>query len=77
MEDIVKRLRGWRNVHLARGGELFESAADEIERLKWRLTVRQNIIGRLVAENERLRNGNAQRPPTVINHNQGEIAWDA
>jgi len=55
MEDIVKRLRGWRGLHLAHGGELFESAADEIERLKWRLTVRENIIGRLVAENERLR----------------------
>jgi hypothetical protein len=34
MEDIVKRLRGWRNVHLARGGELFEEAAAEIDRLR-------------------------------------------
>jgi len=32
--DIVHRLRDWRNLHLARGGELFEAAADEIERLR-------------------------------------------
>lgn len=34
MTDIVHRLRGWRNLHLALGGELFEAAADEIERLR-------------------------------------------
>jgi hypothetical protein len=34
MSDIVERLRDWRNLHLARGGELFEAAADEIERLR-------------------------------------------
>ena len=34
MSDIVHRLRDWRNLHLARGGELFEAAADEIERLR-------------------------------------------
>ena len=34
MSDIVHRLRDWRNLHLARGGELFEAAADEIARLR-------------------------------------------
>lgn len=32
--DIVSRLRNWRGLHLAHGGELFEEAADEIERLR-------------------------------------------
>jgi len=32
--DIVSRLRHWRGLHLAHGGELFEAAADEIERLR-------------------------------------------
>ena len=32
--DIVSRLRNWRGLHLAHGGQLFEEAADEIERLR-------------------------------------------
>lgn len=32
--DIVSRLRNWRGLHLAHGGDLFEEAADEIERLR-------------------------------------------
>jgi hypothetical protein len=32
--DIVSRLRNWRGLHLAHSGELFEEAADEIERLR-------------------------------------------
>ena len=32
--DIVSRLRHWRGLHLAHNGELFEAAADEIERLR-------------------------------------------
>jgi len=32
--DIVSRLRNWRGLHLAHGGELFEEAATEIERLR-------------------------------------------
>ena len=32
--DIVSRLRHWRGLHLAHSGELFEAAADEIERLR-------------------------------------------
>jgi len=31
--DIVSRLRNWRGLHLAHSGQLFEEAADEIERL--------------------------------------------
>ena len=32
--DIVSRLRNWRGLHLAHGGELFDEAADEVERLR-------------------------------------------
>lgn len=32
--DIVSRLRNWRGRHLAHSGDLFEEAADEIERLR-------------------------------------------
>ena len=39
--DIVSRLRHWRGLHLAHGGELFEAAADEIERLR---TVMYRIV---------------------------------
>jgi len=34
---------------------LERGAANDIVRLRWRLQTRENIIGRLVAENERLR----------------------
>jgi len=42
--DIVSRLRNWRGLHLAHGGELFDEAANEIARL--RLTLR-NLLERL------------------------------
>jgi sirohydrochlorin ferrochelatase len=32
--DIVSRLKNWRGLHLAHGGELFEEAAAEIDRLR-------------------------------------------
>jgi hypothetical protein len=32
--DIVSRLKHWRGLHLAHGGELFEEAAAEIARLR-------------------------------------------
>jgi len=35
---------------------LERGAANDIVRLRWRLTISENIIARLVAENERLRN---------------------
>ena len=34
MNDIVERLRNWRNVHLTQLRYVMESAADEIERLR-------------------------------------------
>jgi hypothetical protein len=34
---------------------LERGAANDVVRLRWRLQIRENIIGRLVAENERLR----------------------
>jgi len=32
--DIVSRLKNWRGLHLAHGGDLFEEAAVEIDRLR-------------------------------------------
>ena len=32
--DLVQRLRNWRGLHLAHGGELFEQAANEIDSLR-------------------------------------------
>jgi hypothetical protein len=34
VNDIVERLRNWRNVHLTQLRYVMESAADEIERLR-------------------------------------------
>lgn len=46
--DIISRLRNWRGLHLAHGGELFEEAADEIERLRLELSVQKacTVAGR-------------------------------
>jgi hypothetical protein len=55
--DIVERIRGLRYVHVPVASELMNEAATAIEALRWQLKIRENIIGRLVAENERLRNG--------------------
>jgi hypothetical protein len=46
--DIVSRLRNWRGLHLAHGGELFEEAAGEIERLRLELSVQKSctVAGR-------------------------------
>ena len=42
--DIVSRLRNWRGLHLAHGGELFEEAAGEIEKLRSRLRLADAAI---------------------------------
>lgn len=61
--DIVSRLRNWRGLHLAHGGELFESAADEIERLRLELSVQKSctVAGR--EEIARLREAVAPQRP--------------
>jgi hypothetical protein len=56
-KDIVERMRGLRYVHVPVASELMNEAATAIETLRWQLKIRENIIGRLVAENGRLRNG--------------------
>jgi hypothetical protein len=43
--DIVSRLRNWRGLHLAHGGDLFEEAADEIEALRGELEAEARING--------------------------------
>lgn len=37
-DDIISRLRNWRGLSYAAGGELFEEAAEEIERLRKAIT---------------------------------------
>ena len=71
--DIVERIRGLRYVHVPVASELMAESASAIESLRWRLTVRENIIGRLVAENERLRNGAVAGCETVCPHVRGTV----
>jgi hypothetical protein len=58
---------------------LERGAASDIVRLRWRLKIRENIIGRLVAENERLRNGAATSCETVTltDEERAAIEWAA
>ena len=42
--DIASRLRNWRGLHLAHGGELFEEAAGEIDKLRSRLRLADAAI---------------------------------
>jgi hypothetical protein len=59
---------------------LLERGADnDIVRLRWRLKIRENIIGRLVAENERLRDGAAASCETVTltDEERAAIEWFA
>jgi len=72
-KDIVERIRGLRYVHVPVASELMNEAATAIETLRWQLKVRENIIGRLVAENERLRNGAATVCETVCPHVRGTV----
>lgn len=44
---------------------LERGASNDITRLRWRLKIRENIIGRLLAENARLKNGRASSCETV------------
>lgn len=37
--DLVSRLRHWRGLHLAHSGELFEEAAEAIERCRKNMTL--------------------------------------
>jgi hypothetical protein len=52
------------NASLERGAD------NDIVRLRWRLQIRENIIGRLVEENERLRNAVAASCETVLTHEE-------
>jgi hypothetical protein len=81
-KDIVERMRGLRYVHVPVASELMAEAASAIEALRWQLKIRDNIIGRLVAENERLRNDLrwiplSERQPeeyaTVMVFHKGEV----
>lgn len=57
--DIVSRLRNWRGLHLAHGGDLFEEAADLIESQRLLIDVQatssQATRERLEGEIEKLR----------------------
>ena len=60
MSDNGGRLRG-----RAYSTKVGDDSAIEIVRLRWRLKIRENIVARLMAENERLRNGAAASCETV------------
>jgi hypothetical protein len=72
-KDIVERIRGLRYVHVPVASELMNDAATAIETLRWQLTIRENIIGRLVDENGRLRNGAVTGCETVCPHVRGTV----
>ena len=72
-KDIVERIRGLRYVHVPVASELMNEAASAIETLRWQLKIRENIIGRLVDENGRLRNGAAAGRETVCPHVRGTV----
>jgi hypothetical protein len=72
-KDIVERIRGLRYVHVPVASDLMAEAATAIETLRWQLKIRENIIGRLVAENGRLRNGAAAGCETVCPHVRGTV----
>jgi hypothetical protein len=72
-KDIVERMRGLRYVHVPVASELMNEAATAIEALRWQLKIRENIIGRLVAENGRLRNGAVAGRETVCPHVRGTV----
>ena len=71
--DIVERIRSLRYVHVPVASELMAEAASAIESLRRRLTVRENIIGRLVSENQRLRDGAVTGCETVCPHVRGTV----
>ena len=71
--DIVERIRGLRYVHVPVASELMNEAATAIETSRWQLTIRENIIRRLVVENERLRNGAVDARETVCPHVRGTV----
>ena len=58
--DIVSRLRNWRGLHLAHGGDLFDEAADAIESL--RREVRQQRLEIAGLREERRALLDADRP---------------
>ena len=45
----------------------------EMTRMRWRLKIRENIVARLAAENERLRNGASNGYETVCQHVRGTV----
>ena len=61
MNDIVTRLRNWRNVHLARLHLLMDEAADEMARLRSDNNRRANLETGLRDWVERLRLTDAER----------------
>jgi len=51
-----------------------ERGADhDVVRLRWRIKIRENIVARLAAENERLRNGASNGYETVCPHVRGTV----
>jgi hypothetical protein len=77
-KDIVERIRKMRYVHVPMASDLMamadiSEAASAIETLRWQLKIRENIVARLMAENERLRDGAAEGCETVCPHVRGTV----
>jgi len=72
MSTIVDQLRD-RAYATKTGDPLSEEAAVLIEGLEWRSKVHGNVIARLSAEVERLRNGAANGCETVCPHVRGTV----
>jgi len=77
-KDIVERIRNLRYVHVPMASDLMamadiSEAASAIETLRWQLKIRENIVARLMAENERLRDGAAEGCETVCPHVRGTV----
>lgn len=53
MSDIVERIRSLRFIHVPYASQLFEEAADEIQRLRLTQDERQAIEGAIAAEHGR------------------------
>ena len=68
MSDSVDGTRG-----RAYSTKVGDESAIEIVRLRWRLKICENIIGRLVAENQRLRDGAVTGCETVCPHVRGTV----
>jgi hypothetical protein len=73
--DIASRLRNWRGLHLAHGGELFEEAAREIEMLRQQWREMSSAMMELRRENLHLKQELADSKRWAMSERAAK--WDA